>query len=642
MFSSTQKSITHSGRISKVLVAILTGILLSPIGGVVSGNLLSSAVANTPRVTAITAAEWNANSGQGSFTSSSLNSSTAGWTVSFQSSSDDANLNIALGFNTIFNGLTYNSVFIGSNTYVTYGSGSSVYSGLSASNPNIPGFHLGSADNSYQLVMHRSESGGNTRRIRYEGTQATGGSLGNPNIVYELIYFKDSSKVYLALGQSRSGGVQGLTNGSSFIASFPDANLGVVTKPAYYMISAGPVLASARSGTVTTNIGMTITDTITSTGGTGTTNIVMNTANTGVSFNPTSGVMTVLRNTAGTVTQTFTATDSNNVTATLTVTIRINDPPSASLSSSTITTTVGRTAAETVTVTGGTTTATGGTANFVFTRQSSNAQSGITLDTSTASSGRAVVRVAATGVSAGTYFETITARDNVGATTTSVFTVIVNPAPTLSGSRTVANGTLSTTIGFATTETVTVSGGTGNKIFTLTQGATASAGITLDTTTANSGFVVLRVANNVAANTYLETVTATDSAGSVVTYFFRVTVNPVISIGGATTSNFATPSGTAAVDTLTVTGGTTPRTLTLTSSPANAGITLTTGPAGQALLNISATVAAATYIETITVTDAVGATGTHVVTLTVSGPIRFDSNNVTTINTSFGRAASTV
>ena len=57
MFSSTQKSITHSGRISKVLVAILTGILLSPIGGVVSGNLLSSAVANTSRVTAITAAD---------------------------------------------------------------------------------------------------------------------------------------------------------------------------------------------------------------------------------------------------------------------------------------------------------------------------------------------------------------------------------------------------------------------------------------------------------------------------------------------------------------------------------------------------------------------------------------------------------
>jgi hypothetical protein len=642
MFKANKERVSLGQRISKFLVALLVGALFSPISGLVNENLLPSAAANTPRVTAITQAEWNANSGQGAFTTSSLNSSRSGWEVPIQSSFDDANQIIALGFNTIFNGLTYNSVFIGSNTYVTYGAGSSNYSGLSYSNPNLPGFHLGSADNSYQLVMHRSESSGNTRRIRYEGTQSTGGSLGSPNIVYELIYFKDSSKVYIALGQSKVGGVQGLTNGSTQLAAFPNGDLGGVAKPAFYMISAGPVLASARSATVTTNIGMTITDTITSTGGTGATTIAMNTANTGVSFNAATGVMTVLRNTAGTVTQIFTATDSNNVSATLTVTIRINDPPSASLSSSTITSTVGRTAAETLTVTGGTTLASGGTSDLTFTRQSSNAQTGITLDTSTASAGRAILRVAATGVAAGTYFETITARDNRGATTVSVFTVTVNTAPTVSGARTVANGTLSTTVGVATSETITVVGGTGNKTFSLTQGAVSSAGITLDTSTAASGFAVLRVASNVLANTYLETVTATDASGSAVTYFFRVTVNPVITIGSATTSSFATPSGTAATNTLAVAGGTTPRTMTLTSSPTNAGITLTTGGSGQAVLNIASTVAAATYLETITVTDAVGATAVHVVTLTVSGPIRMDASNATVINTSFGRAASTV
>jgi hypothetical protein len=629
-------------RISKVVATVLIGSLFSPVSGLVNEKLLPSASASTPRVTAITQAEWNASSGQGSFTTSSLNSNRTGWTVVQQSSVDDGNLNIALGFNTIFNGLTYNSVFIGSNTYVTYGSGSSNYSGLSFSNPNIPGFHLGSADNSYQLVMHQSESNGNTRRIRYEGSIGTSGTLGSPSIVYELIYFRDSSRVYIALGPSMNNGVQGLTNGTSQLAAFPVANLGAVTKPAFYMISAGPVLASARAGTVTTNTGMSITDTITSSGGTGTTTISMNTANTGVSFNSATGVLTVLRSTAGTVTQTFTATDSNNVTATLTVTIRINDPPSASLSSSTITTTVGRTAAETLTVTGGTTLASGGSTDLTFTRQSSNAQTGITLDTALASSGRAVLRVAATGVLSGTYFETITARDNRGATTVSVFTVIVNPAPTLSGARTVANGTLSTTAGVATSETVTVVGGTGNKTFTLTQGSTFSAGITLDTTSANSGFAVLRVASNVAANTYLETITATDTRGSSVTYFFRVTVNPIITIGSATTSSFATPSGTAATNTLTVSGGTTPRTMTLTSSPTNAGITLTTGASGQAVLNVSSTVAPETYLETITVTDAVGATAVHVVTLTVSGPIRMDSSNATFINASFGKSTSTV
>jgi hypothetical protein len=405
-------------------------------------------------------------------------------------------------------------------------------------------------------------------------------------------------------------------------------------------VGPGYEVVSALGNTIATNASVPLVDTITTSGFTTTPTLTMSApAAPGISFS--GGLMTVNVVTPGTYSQTFTATQGAN-TASLVVTILVNAPPSASLSSSNITTTIGRIAAETLTVTGGTTLASGGTANLSFTRQSSNSQTGITLDTSTASSGRAVLRVAATGVAVGTYFETVTARDNRGATTVSVFTVIVNAAPTLSGARTVANGTLSTTLGVASSETVTVVGGTGNKTFTLTQGSVSSAGITLDTTTANSGFVVLRVASNVAANTYLETITATDTRGSAVTYFFRVTVNPVITIGSATTSSFATPSGTAATNTLTVSGGTTPRTMTLISTPTNAGITLTTGASGQAVLNISSTVAAATYLETITVTDAVGATAVHVVTLTVSGPIRMDASNANVINTSFGRAASTV
>jgi hypothetical protein len=404
-------------------------------------------------------------------------------------------------------------------------------------------------------------------------------------------------------------------------------------------VGPGYTVTNTRGTSFATTLGTSITDTITANGFTSTPTINRTTSNSGITFN--SNRLTVNTSSTGTFYETFTATEGAN-TATLALTIRVNDPPSASLSSSTISTTLGRTAAETMTVTGGTSSTTGGTGNFTFSRQSSNSQSGITLDTSTAGTGRAVLRVAATGVSSGTYFETVTARDNVGATTVSVFTVTVNAAPTLSGARTVANGTLATTLGVAITETITAVGGTGAKRFTLTQGAVSSAGITLDTSTAASGFAVLRVASNVLANTYLETITATDASGSSVTYFFRVTVNPIITIGSATTSSFATPSGTAATNTLVVTGGTTPRTMTLTSSPTNAGITLTTGGSGQAVLNVSSTVAAATYIETITVTDAAGATAVHVVTLTVTGPIRMDATNTSVLNTSFGKVASTV
>jgi hypothetical protein len=180
-------------------------------------------------------------------------------------------------------------------------------------------------------------------------------------------------------------------------------------------VGPGYTLTNTRGTTFATTRNVAITDTITASGFTSTPTINRSSStNAGISFN--NNVLTVNVSTAGTYYETFTATEGANST-TLALTIRVNDPPTQSMSSSTITTTVGRTAAETLTVTGGTTSATGGTANFVFTRQSSNAQSGITLDTSTASTGKAVLRVASTGVAVGTYYETITARDNAGATT---------------------------------------------------------------------------------------------------------------------------------------------------------------------------------------------------------------------------------
>jgi hypothetical protein len=404
----------------------------------------------------------------------------------------------------------------------------------------------------------------------------------------------------------------------------------------------GPALSNTAGSSFSVTAGVPLTDTITASGGSAPYTISMSPVTSGISFNDQNKVITINSLTPQTVQETITVTDSQSKTSRLVLTIRINSPPSASLSNSTITSTVGRAAAETLTVTGGTTLASGGTANLTFTRQSSSVQSGITLDTSTASTGRAVVRVAATGVSAGTYVETITARDNRGATTVSVFTVIVNAAPTISGTRTVANGTLSTTLGVATVETITVTGGTGNKVFTLTQGSTSSAGITLDTSTASSGFALLRVANNVLANTYLETVTATDASGTAVTYFFRVTVNPQIILTAATPS-VTTSFGAAAVDTITATAntGTGAITFSLESNPFSSGITLVSNGARSTVLTVARTVPQGIYFETITATDSVGSKTLIPITVTVNPGITLvGEGGVSTINTSVGRAAS--
>jgi hypothetical protein len=80
---------------------------------------------------------------------------------------DDGSVQIAFPFSINFLGQNYSSVFIGSNTYLTFGAGSSIFSGISPSNPALPGIHLCARDNSYQKVMWRENQERSIVRIRY-------------------------------------------------------------------------------------------------------------------------------------------------------------------------------------------------------------------------------------------------------------------------------------------------------------------------------------------------------------------------------------------------------------------------------------------------------------------------------------------
>jgi hypothetical protein len=86
----------------------------------------------------------------------------------------------------------YTSAFVGSNTYITFGNGSSTFSGLSASNPSLRKIHFGAADNSLQRVFERIETIGTTSvvRIRYEGNAGTSGTPGSPGIVAEFAFYQ--------------------------------------------------------------------------------------------------------------------------------------------------------------------------------------------------------------------------------------------------------------------------------------------------------------------------------------------------------------------------------------------------------------------------------------------------------------------
>lgn len=123
-------------------------------------------------------------SGGGSYPPASTR--TTSWVGLQNASADDAFLTINLPFNFWMAGTGYTQCFLGSNSYLTFGGGSTAYSALSASNPAFPKLMFGSADNSYQRVSMYTDFLSRFVRIRYEGTASTSGTVGSPNIVAEI------------------------------------------------------------------------------------------------------------------------------------------------------------------------------------------------------------------------------------------------------------------------------------------------------------------------------------------------------------------------------------------------------------------------------------------------------------------------
>lgn len=152
---------------------------------------------------------------------------TGSWVGIQNASVDDAFRTIsAIPFTFYHSGLGTSTVYVGSNSYLTYGGGSNNYNGLSASNPALPKYFFGSADNSYQRVSYYV-SGTDYIRIRYEGNGSTSGVVGNPGIVYEVthfnpILFNGNNVIELLVGKhNRPGGASlfGAANSSTFSVS---------------------------------------------------------------------------------------------------------------------------------------------------------------------------------------------------------------------------------------------------------------------------------------------------------------------------------------------------------------------------------------------------------------------------------------
>lgn len=100
---------------------------------------------------------------------------------------DDGFFTVNLPWSILYNGTSRSTVFVGTNTYITFGAGSASYSGLSGSNPNLDKIFVSSTDNSVQRIYTSTQGVAPNRLfvIRVQGTNATSGALGSPNMEWE-------------------------------------------------------------------------------------------------------------------------------------------------------------------------------------------------------------------------------------------------------------------------------------------------------------------------------------------------------------------------------------------------------------------------------------------------------------------------
>lgn len=114
-------------------------------------------------------------------------STPSGWTQVYNSNVDDTPVEVTgMPFTFTFNGVGYTSFWISPNGYITFGSGSSQYTGLGNTNPALPKIFINAMDDSMQKVYVRSTD--NTFRVRVEGNTNTSGT-GTGYRVHEVAFF---------------------------------------------------------------------------------------------------------------------------------------------------------------------------------------------------------------------------------------------------------------------------------------------------------------------------------------------------------------------------------------------------------------------------------------------------------------------
>jgi len=139
------------------------------------------------------------------FTSITSVASLTASTTPTSGGTDDGYWTVSIPWGVSYLGTTYNNVYVGTNMYLTFGTGSSSYSSLSAANPPYPKIMVGSADNSTQRIYFGEEGTIPNReyRIVIEGNASTSGTLSSPGMRMEYRFYEnDIDRIDLTIEQN--------------------------------------------------------------------------------------------------------------------------------------------------------------------------------------------------------------------------------------------------------------------------------------------------------------------------------------------------------------------------------------------------------------------------------------------------------
>jgi hypothetical protein len=175
--SLTDSGFTGVCTASAAMTGSITGFTSAPN----SGNRITTSGGGVGTRTAIT----NSLLGAASLTSS---------TTPTSGSNDDGYWTLSLPFSITFNGTAYSTIYVGTNFYITFGGGSSVFTSLGVSSPAFNKIMMSAADDSAQRIYYGVEgsSPNRTYRVRLEGSNGTSGTLGSPTMVYEAVFYENA------------------------------------------------------------------------------------------------------------------------------------------------------------------------------------------------------------------------------------------------------------------------------------------------------------------------------------------------------------------------------------------------------------------------------------------------------------------